>query len=171
MRKLFSNKKKNQGFTLVELIVVLVILAILAAILVPALLGYIDRAKQQQIVLNAKSCLTAAQAEMSSMYAKDTVNFSTAINERIYKTADVKCDELVIGCEKALEAGEHKAYTITFVYYEEDGNAVYFDGSSWEVAGDDDAEACAKIAGVDNVYTIVTGGEVKEITKPSDTQD
>ena len=55
-------KKDNKGFTLVELIVVLVILAILAAILVPALLGYIDRAKQQQIVLNAKSCLTAAPA-------------------------------------------------------------------------------------------------------------
>ena len=38
-------RKKDKGFTLVELIVVLVILAILAAILVPALLGYIDRAK------------------------------------------------------------------------------------------------------------------------------
>ena len=49
------NKKKmeNKGFTLVELIVVLVILAILAAILVPALLGYIDRAKEKQYVLNA----------------------------------------------------------------------------------------------------------------------
>ena len=38
----------RRGFTLVELIVVLVILAILAAILVPALLGYVDRAKEKQ---------------------------------------------------------------------------------------------------------------------------
>lgn len=36
------NIKKKRGFTLVELIVVLVILAILAALLVPALTGYID---------------------------------------------------------------------------------------------------------------------------------
>ena len=47
-------RKNNQGFTLVELIVVLVILAILAAILVPALLGYIDRAKDNQDILNAR---------------------------------------------------------------------------------------------------------------------
>ena len=64
-----KKKDQNKGFTLVELIVVLVILAILAAILVPALLGYIDQAKSKQTVLNAKSALTAAQAEMSNIYA------------------------------------------------------------------------------------------------------
>ena len=49
-----SASRKNRGFTLVELIVVLVILAILAAILVPALLGYIDKAKKEKILLEAK---------------------------------------------------------------------------------------------------------------------
>jgi len=41
-------KKNNKGFTLVELIVVLVILAILAAILVPTLLGWIDKARSEK---------------------------------------------------------------------------------------------------------------------------
>ena len=44
-KKLKDNKKK--GFTLVELIVVLVILAILAALLIPALTGYINKAKEK----------------------------------------------------------------------------------------------------------------------------
>ena len=62
--------KKNRGFTLVELIVVLVILAILAAILVPALLGYIDKAKEKQDIYAAKACLDAAQAALAEEYGK-----------------------------------------------------------------------------------------------------
>ena len=63
-------KKNNKGFTLVELIVVLVILAILAAILVPALLGYIDKARSSQYLEEAHSILTAAQAWETEQYAK-----------------------------------------------------------------------------------------------------
>lgn len=46
---MFKKLKEKKGFTLVELIVVLVILAILAALLIPALTGYIDKAKEKQI--------------------------------------------------------------------------------------------------------------------------
>lgn len=51
----------KKGFTLVELIVVLVILAILAALLIPALTGYIDKAKQKQIIAETRQCVMAAQ--------------------------------------------------------------------------------------------------------------
>lgn len=61
-------KKNNKGFTLVELIVVLVILAILAAILIPALLGYIDKAKEQKILIDAEYFYKAAQATASEYY-------------------------------------------------------------------------------------------------------
>lgn len=60
---------KQAGFTLVELIVVLVILAILASLLVPALTGYVDKAKQQAVVADARNAWTAAQAAMSECYA------------------------------------------------------------------------------------------------------
>ena len=63
-------KTNNKGFTLVELIVVLVILAILAAILVPALLGYIDKAREKQITTNAEAAYVAAQALATEAYGK-----------------------------------------------------------------------------------------------------
>ncbi len=62
---------KRRGFTLVELIVVLVILAILAALLVPALTGYIDKAKKNQVIAETRMLTQAAQTELSSLYATD----------------------------------------------------------------------------------------------------
>ncbi len=61
-------KKNNKGFTLVELIVVLVILAILAAILVPTLLGYIERARAEKDFSTAQTVRVAAQAVIDQAY-------------------------------------------------------------------------------------------------------
>lgn len=85
-------KKNNKGFTLVELIVVLVILAILAAILVPALLGYIDKARNSQYLEEAHSILTAAQAYETEQYAKGedvVLNFTSDANALNYVNAIV----------------------------------------------------------------------------------
>lgn len=61
LKKLWNKKNDKKGFTLVELIVVLIILAILAALLIPALTGYIDKAKNKQIVAQTRQAVMAAQ--------------------------------------------------------------------------------------------------------------
>ena len=76
-KKTFYGSGKNSGFTLVELIVVLVILAILAAVLVPALLGYIDEAKKKQDIVNAKALMTALQTSLTEEYGRHSSNFSS----------------------------------------------------------------------------------------------
>ena len=65
-----KKKMNNKGFTLVELIVVLVILAILAAILVPTLMGYIDKARQEKDFSTAQSVRVAAQSVLAELYSK-----------------------------------------------------------------------------------------------------
>ena len=139
-------KKNNKGFTLVELIVVLVILAILAAILVPALLGYIDRAREKQYVLNAKAALTAAQAELSSLYGENKNELTAAKKLQIATTADVPGTSFTIGTKEELKAGDegtkaiaanHGSYTVGTALYVENGIKMYFDGSSWTAVADD----------------------------------
>lgn len=52
--KKLQKKSNKKGFTLVEIIVVLVILAILAAIAVPSVLGYVNEAKDERYIQEAR---------------------------------------------------------------------------------------------------------------------
>lgn len=61
--------KKSKGFTLVEVIIVLVIIAIMAAVLIPSLVGYIDKAREKSHIAEARQVYTAAQTAVSDAYA------------------------------------------------------------------------------------------------------
>ena len=73
MEKMISLQQKRRskkgGFTLVELIVVLVILAILAALLIPALTGYINKAKEKKVIAETRMAVMAVQTMNSDYYA------------------------------------------------------------------------------------------------------
>ena len=90
-----GRNNRKRGFTLVELIVVLVILAVLAALLVPSLTGYIDKAKKKAVITEARDVWTASQAALSECYAlypesftansannKSNCRFSVCINNK-----------------------------------------------------------------------------------------
>lgn len=153
-------KNDNKGFTLVELIVVLVILAILAAILVPALLGYIDEAKQKQIVLEGKSVYTAAQAVASEMYAKNEPQTKIAdYADRIVKMADVKADEIdkiIVGfAEKYPESAgtdgkittTHGMWTVNYIAYEKKGEneKIYLTKGAWSSTDSTDGTTTVQV--------------------------
>lgn len=140
MKKLSALRKSKKGFTLVEIIVVLVILAILAAIAIPTMSGYIDDAKEKQILAEASSVLTAVKTEAISEYGKDgAVLYSDIevadLNKWIgsaYVTAVVDTTSTNADGEVAITVttkGE-----ITNLIYVNDGYAATYDGSAWSIA-------------------------------------
>lgn len=64
-----KKKKNRKGFSLVELIVVLVIMAILAAALIPSLMGYIRKTKEQNVQSECQAAVQAAQTIESGIFA------------------------------------------------------------------------------------------------------
>ena len=113
-RNMYQKSKEQKGFTLVEMIVVLVIIAILAAITIPALLKYIDKAKDKQLVINARTAYLAAETAASEAYAANvTMPASIIFNKdgSASKTTDVKIKAVEENASKL--SGMSNAFTCT----------------------------------------------------------
>lgn len=139
-----KRRSKKGGFTLVELIVVLVILAILAALLIPALTGYIDKAKEKSIVAETRQVVMAAQTLYDEEYGKlqlDAGHMPTFGATKAVATTD---KGPVIAISDVADLAEVKTAAITSikagadnkineVVYVKTGKKCTYDGSSYEV--------------------------------------
>ena len=111
------NENKKKGFTLVELIVVLVILAILAALLIPALTGYIDKAKNKSLLAETRQTVMAAQTLVDEAYAKADIGADTVkINGETgtVKVSDIKALAEVDGTIGAVEVTNGKITSLEY---------------------------------------------------------
>ena len=127
LNKIRKNLKDKAGFTLVELIVVLVILAILAAMLVPALTGYIDKANKEKVTAECRQVVMAAQTEASTLYGKadggkiPVATNNTKVADNVKTLSETKGKFSVI----ILDDG-----TIKTVVYENSGWQITYDGKT-----------------------------------------
>lgn len=85
-------QNKRKGFTLVELIVVLTILAILAALLIPALTGYIEKSLETSDIINVRE---AYRDVLAAGIQGDTKN-TTQIVQLKQKQDDWSTDPVTI---------------------------------------------------------------------------
>ncbi len=130
-RNMYQKSKEQKGFTLVEMIVVLVIIAILAAITIPALLKYIDKAKDKQLVINARTAYLAAETAASEAYAANktiasgsSIKFGKNKNAGTDDTGFIKNAEDLTGIETSKYTCTVKfgdKWKITKVDYKDEG--------------------------------------------------
>ena len=128
-----KRRSKKGGFTLVELIVVLVILAILAALLIPALTGYINRAKQKNVIAETRQCVMAAQTLYDEAYANVKKNGTADIptDAEILKLAELT-DKGKLGTDKDKVAFDGNK--VSHLVYTHNGVTCTYDGSTYKCA-------------------------------------
>ena len=81
-----TQKSTQQGFTLIELMIVIAIIGILAAIALPAYQDYTVRAKMAEPM----AALAEAKTTISEFYATQGATFPTALNSGLNTNPDKK---------------------------------------------------------------------------------
>lgn len=115
-------RKRKQGFTLIEIIVVLLILAILSAIAIPSMMGYVKEARDSAKFADARTGYLAAMIGLDhylykadSAFDKDAAYFE--VREEVVNQTDEDIFSLY-SCKFDEDKG--KIREIIFYFYTDD---------------------------------------------------
>jgi hypothetical protein len=104
-------------FTLAELIAVLVIIAVLAAITIPVVIGYVQKAEDRQVIARARNVTMAMRSLLDEIYAAEGLH--------VNKSNDGAKDGFLIA---GRPFGDKKFYFISDL-----SGVLYGDGDGWEM--------------------------------------
>lgn len=109
-----GNKK---GFTLVEIIVVLLVIGILLAITIPSIMGYVKKAKQAQLIAEARTILMIAERQSYNYYNnnfKDNVSNANGIK----KLSNQDIDQFIANIKSEYNESNYPIVDI-IIYYDD----------------------------------------------------
>ena len=130
--------RNKKGFTLIEIVIVIVIIAILAAILVPNLTRWIDRAKLASLKSEADTVRNAVAAQIltevkdgQEVVGATEKDFDGEFWEELSKEVST-----TVQCTDAKKDG-YVTFTVSNgglieFTYSADGHTATFDGKDWE---------------------------------------
>ena len=91
-KKMKRQRKTNQGFTLVELLIVIVIIGILAAVVIPSVSRAITKAKVSEVVQNARNISTMLTSEVlfggDVLTADNVISYATEAGYNLTSQVD-----------------------------------------------------------------------------------